>query len=101
MKKKNPYKRNFKYYYNRYGDKIKIGYAVFRYINGELCGLAETSFSMFWSTKMCDIWEEGIPERYFNPKEGDFIIKTSRIYHDLEILGQSDHKSNYLFQIKK
>lgn len=100
MKKKYPYRRNrFKYYYNNYNDKVMVGYAIFRYTVDGLYALAETSFSMFYSKKECAVFS-GIPDRYFYPQDGDFLIKTTRQYCDLEILGKSGHKSNYLFRRK-
>lgn len=88
-------KTNLKYYYNE-GYKIKIGYSIFRYVDGRLYALAAASLHMYYSTYLCDIFQVP-PTHYFKPYEGDFIIKTTRIYSDLEILEYSGHKSNYNF----
>jgi len=88
-----------KYYYNRNGDKVKIGYAIFRYIGGTLQGLSSGFYLMSFSKDVCAIWPEP-PVHYFYPQNGDFFIKTSRVYSDLKILGYSNTKSNYFFEIK-
>lgn len=88
--------KKLKYYYNDRNNKIKIGYAIFRYANNLLLALAEGSFEMFFSDKKCCIFD-GIPTAYFRPDLGDFIVKSSRKYLDLEILEYSN-KSNYLFK---
>lgn len=89
-----------KFYYNDYGNKIRIGYSIFRYHNNKLWSLAERSFEMFYSIEKCCIFND-IPIAYFRPQEGDFIIKTSRQYSDLEIIKYAKSKSNYLWKIKK
>lgn len=79
---------------------MKIGYAIFRYHNDKLWALAEGDYKMFYSDEICYIFDV-TPIAYFQPEIGDFIIKTSRQYSDLEILKYSNSKSNYLWKMKK
>lgn len=87
-----------KYYY-KCNNKIKIGYAIFRYHNNKLWALTCSRFEVFYSTINCCIFDE-LPIMYFDPNEGDFIIKTTRQYPDLEILKYTGINSNYTFKAK-
>jgi len=85
--------------FNKKFDLI-LGYAIFkRNKDGILLGLYETSFNMVWGHNQVKIYPE-IPIHHFIPQEGHFIIKTSKVYDDIEFLNRQGYHTNYYFKNK-
>lgn len=77
-----------------------IGYAIFkRHPTGRLIGMIEQAFSMGWAYNQCAVWPE-VPTHMFKPQEGHFLVKTTRTYPDLQVLGYAGNRSNFKFITK-
>lgn len=66
-------------------------YAIFRRNkHGKLVALIDAStISMGWSDTGALLWSiDQIPNHYFRPQDGHFIVCTSRRYPDLEFTGK-------------
>ncbi len=78
--------------------EMRPSYCIFnRNKNGDLIALMEHDFSMGWSKQYAATWKNP-PSLYFNPKRGDFIIKTTKSYKDIKMLGYSGNRSNLLWK---
>lgn len=86
-----------KFFYNKYKYRIRIGYCIFRYIDNKLYGLADDFAVIRFNDNICNVWNNP-PVHYFQPDKGDFIIKTTRLYKDLDIIKYTGSKGNYYFK---
>lgn len=71
--------------------------------DGYIVGFCNDFLCMSWQTHCVNIWDSP-PVHYFNPKNGDFIIRVNREYKDIKIypLTKENHcyKGNYWFSQK-
>ncbi len=83
--------------------KIKeVGYAIFRRHpeTNVLWSISESSFSMPWSRKYASVSSTPPNKNRFKPEFGDFIVKTTRKYDDIEFIGYTGNRSNFEWRLK-
>lgn len=80
--------------------KKKKWYAIFaRNTKGQLVSMAESSFSMPWTTNLANVWDKP-PLHYFSPQSGHFIVCTTREYPDFYFTGRKDRRGNLEWKLK-
>lgn len=85
---------------NSFREKRKQKRPVRRYIygilnrnsEGVLSGLCDVGIQMKFTVGHIYLWDTP-PEHYFNPSRGDFIVKTDRVYKDVEFLHKEKVRS--------